>query len=208
VAEELLPLFPLAVVLLPNTQLPLHIFEDRYKEMIGEAIAERTEFGVVLATGNGIVNAGCTAVVEQVLRNYPDGRMDIVTVGLRRFEIHSLNDDKSYLRGAVQYFDDVDIEAPRELKHRAVEAWRKSGIGQEQEEPETPDEEAPQLSFLLAHAIDDLAFRQQILVMRSEADRLRKLLDFFPTWRARRVYGERVKELAPRNGHARLPETE
>ena len=83
----LLPLFPLQVVLLPGSELPLHIFEDRYKEMIGEAIRNRQEFGVVLANGKGIVNTGCTAMVDKVLRQYPDGRMDILTHGRRRFEI-------------------------------------------------------------------------------------------------------------------------
>src|SRR5467141_509982 len=70
----LLPLFPLQVVLLPGAQLPLHIFEDRYKEMMAEVIRDRLEFGVVLASEKGIVNTGCTATVDKVLRQYPDGR--------------------------------------------------------------------------------------------------------------------------------------
>ncbi len=102
----LLPLFPLPLVLFPRTPLPLHIFEDRYKEMIGDVLPNRSEFGVVLARENGILNAGCTAVVEEVLERHPDGRMDILTVGRRRFEILDLNDEKSYLRGAVEFFDD------------------------------------------------------------------------------------------------------
>ena len=61
--EGWLPLFPLEVVLFPRTALPLHIFEERYKEMIGEAIAARSEFGVVLTREKGIVNVGCTATV-------------------------------------------------------------------------------------------------------------------------------------------------
>jgi Lon protease-like protein len=64
--DELLPLFPLEVVLLPQNYLPLHIFEERYKEMIGEAIAENREFGIVLATEGGIVNTGCTASIGTV----------------------------------------------------------------------------------------------------------------------------------------------
>ena len=73
---------------LPGAELPLHIFEDRYKEMIGEVIRDRVEFGVVLASEKGIVNTGCTAMIDKVLREYPDGRMDILTRGRRRFEIH------------------------------------------------------------------------------------------------------------------------
>src|ERR1700686_5363777 len=66
--DGLLPLFPLQVVLLPGSQLPLHIFEERYKEMIGEVLRDKLEFGVVLASEKGIVNTGCTASVDRVLR--------------------------------------------------------------------------------------------------------------------------------------------
>jgi Lon protease-like protein len=96
-----LPLFPLQVVLLPDAELPLHIFEDRYKEMIAEVLRDKIEFGVVLANERGIVNTGCTATVERVLREYPDGRLDILTLGRRRFEIERVNEERSFLRGEV-----------------------------------------------------------------------------------------------------------
>src|ERR1700735_5339812 len=107
-----LPLFPLQVVLLPEAELPLHIFEDRYKEMIGEVLRDKIEFGVVLANEKGIVNTGCTATVDRVVRQYPDGRMDIVTLGRRRFEITRLNDERPFLRGAVEFFDDEEPLPP------------------------------------------------------------------------------------------------
>ena len=106
----LLPLFPLDVVVFPRTALPLHIFEPRYREMVGEALANNSEFGIVLAKQEGIVNAGCTVVVEQVLKRYEDGRMDILTQGLRRFEVLYLDNEKEYLRASVQYFDDDEPE--------------------------------------------------------------------------------------------------
>ena len=83
--EELLPLFPLQVVLFPRTALPLHIFEERYKQMIADVQRGHTEFGVVLAGEKGIVNTGCTATVEKVLKKYPDGRMDLITSGPQAF---------------------------------------------------------------------------------------------------------------------------
>src|SRR5881396_1735160 len=114
---NLLPLFPLRVVVFPRTQLPLHIFEERYKEMVGEAIREKSEFGVVLVKEEGILNAGCTVVVDNVLKSHPDGRMDIMTRGIRRFEIVMLNQEKSYLRGEVAYFDDDEPDpAPAEVQ--------------------------------------------------------------------------------------------
>src|SRR4051794_30991450 len=98
----LLPMFPLSLVLLPTTPLPLHIFEDRYKEMMGMLIPERGEFGVVLTKGGGVVNIGCTATVEEVVRRYPDGRLDLIAVGRRRFNILSLDEEKAYLRAEVE----------------------------------------------------------------------------------------------------------
>src|SRR3954463_3674767 len=100
--KRLIPLFPLQLVVFPRTNLPLHIFEERYKEMVGEAVRNQSEFGVVLAKDQGIVNAGCTVVVDEVLKTHPDGRMDILTRGVRRFEIVTLNQEKAYLRGEVQ----------------------------------------------------------------------------------------------------------
>ena len=77
----LLPLFPLEVVLLPGTPLPLHIFEPRYKEMIGECLANDAPFGVVRALEEGIAEVGCTAEIITVTKEYPDGRMDLICRG-------------------------------------------------------------------------------------------------------------------------------
>ncbi len=83
----LLPLFPLELVLLPGIPLPLHIFEPRYKEMIGECIATDAPFGVVRALEEGIAEIGCTAEIITVTKEYPDGRMDLICEGRKRFEV-------------------------------------------------------------------------------------------------------------------------
>ncbi|HTB14926.1 MAG TPA: LON peptidase substrate-binding domain-containing protein [Bryobacteraceae bacterium] len=193
----LLPLFPLQVVLLPGAELPLHIFEDRYKEMIGEVIRDRLEFGVILANEKGIVNTGCTAMIDKVLREYPDGRLDIVARGRRRFEIMRLNDERSFLRGTVEYFDD-DEESPiaPEVRQRAIDGFNEIS-------KESVDLNLPQLSFRLAQSVADLGFRQSILSSRSEADRIRQLADFFPIHNMRQKRIQHVKDVAPRNGHGR-----
>src|SRR2546427_2454313 len=122
---NLLPLFPLQVVVFPRTQLPLHIFEERYKEMVGEAIREKSEFGVVLVKEEGILNAGCTVVVDKILKSHPDGRMDIIARGIRRFEIVMLNQEKAYLRGEVAYFDDDEPDpAPTEVRTEALRLYQ------------------------------------------------------------------------------------
>ena len=200
----LLPLFPLQVVLLPGAQLPLHIFEDRYKEMMTEVIRDRVKFGVVLASEKGIVNTGCTAVVDKVLRKYPDGRMDILTHGLRRFEILLLNDERTFLRGSVEFFDDDESEpAAPDLQKRAIEGYNELQALSQNEPLQGPEAGSPQLSFRLAQPVPDLGFRQVLLATRSEADRIRQLADFLPSYVVRQRRIQHVKEVAPRNGYGR-----
>ena len=202
----LIPLFPLAVVVFPRTPLPLHIFEERYKEMVGNAIRDNSEFGIVLAREDGIVNAGCTVVVEKLKHMYADGRMDVITRGRRRFEIESINEEKSYLQGQVTFFDDDDFsETPAELRERAVshyQALSQLGVLRDAEEPNLKD---PQLSFQLAHAVPDLNFLSVLLRGRSETGRLTELNDYLSQYIPRQKAIERVKALAPTNGHAGRP---
>src|SRR5258708_1198427 len=201
------PLFPLQVVLLPGTELPLHIFEDRYKEMIGEVLKEHHEFGVVLASEKGIVNTGCTATIDRVLRRYPDGRMDIIARGRRRFEILLLNDEKTYLRGSVDFFDDEQAVPPQpDIPKRAIRGSNElQALSSNQ--PLAPEQsQEPQLSFRLAQPVPDLDFRQLLLATRSEAERMRQLADFFPSYLIRQRRIQHVKDVAPRNGHGRALE--
>jgi Lon protease-like protein len=202
--REWLPLFPLQAVLLPGAELPLHIFEDRYKEMIREVIKDRLEFGVVLASEKGILSTGCTATVDKLLREYPDGRMDILTTGRRRFEILRLNEERSYLRGAIEFFDDEDAAAPAaESRQQAIAAYNEL-LSLSSQGPLAPSDAAdPQLSFRLARPVTDLGTRQTLLSMRSEADRIRQLASFLPGYLIRERRVQHVKQVAPRNGHGR-----
>jgi len=199
-ADALLPLFPLGLVLFPGAPLPLHIFEDRYKEMIGEAVEQNSEFGIVLAVERGIVSAGCTARVTHVDQRYDDGRLDILTHGYHRFEVEALDQERSFLRAQVRYFDDDDPEAPEELRRQAAAAFSQAF---RTAFPEPVDPELPQLSFHLAQAVTDLSARQTLLQMRSEADRLRQLLELLPALGERQSIEERMRALAPRNGHGK-----
>src|SRR5437764_12024809 len=105
-STQLLPLFPLSIVLLPATPLPLHIFEDRYKEMMGDVIPVRGEFGIVLAKEDGIVSVGCTATVDRIFRRYRECRLDLLAIGHRRFQVVWLDEEKSYLRAEGEYLND------------------------------------------------------------------------------------------------------
>jgi Lon protease-like protein len=205
---KLLPLFPLQLVVFPGSATPLHIFEGRYKEMVGEAEAARTEFGIVLARDGGIMNAGCTVLVESVLKRYPDGRFDVLTRGQRRFMIQSLNQEKEYLRGEVEYYSDDDSEsAPPELRRQAVLALQRmtEALSPGENEP-APDADHPFLSFRLAEAVDDLDFRNTLQRTRSETERLRVFAEFTEEYVARKLYAARMKHATPQNGFGHKPE--
>ena len=204
--SRLLPLFPLQLVAFPGSAIPLHIFEERYKQMVGEAEMSGTEFGIVLAKDNGIVNAGCTVVVEKVTERYPDGRFDVVARGQRRFSLISIDQEKDYLRGEVDYFDDDDWEAATpELRAKALAACRHVRAAHEDEGEDAPNPAHPMLSFQLAACVRDLDFQDMMLRSRSEAERLRQFVAFAEEYVPRVDYAAKMKRLAPRNGSGHKP---
>ena len=141
--------------------------------MVGEAETSGSEFGIVRTVARGeesaLASTGCTVTVDSVVTRYPDGRFDVITRGQRRFQIVSLDDDKPYLRGTVEFFDDEESEHIRgELLNRALEAHER--LRREIGETEMPvPEEGHNLSFQLAEGIDDLDFRSLMLQTRSES---------------------------------------
>jgi Lon protease-like protein len=184
--ETFLPLFPLELVLLPEQPLPLHIFEERYREMIGECLRAKTsgsgrqEFGVVLAKGEAISNVGCSAQIVSLTRKYDDGRMDILTVGKRRFEIFLANEEKPYLRASVEFFDDEGPDTPGEAEAENAIALFREVMRRFHRAPEMPIH-LPQpyrhLSFRLAAPLPlDLDFKQRLLSLRNEPERLQQVV--------------------------------
>lgn len=200
---KLLPIFPLELVLLPGVPLPLHIFEPRYKEMIGECLAAQAQFGVVRAKPDeGIAELGCTAEITSVLKRYDDGRMDIATVGRRRFEILEIDQERSFLQAEVAYVDDDENPGlvSQGKRERAMELCRQvqSMVGAAME----IDAEAAELSYQIAGALPiDMDFKQALLGIRSEPDRLSGLIDFFETILPKLEKAVRRREKAGGNGH-------
>jgi Lon protease-like protein len=178
--NDLLPLFPLDLVLFPGMALPLHIFEPRYKEMISECLEHDTPFGIVRAIEDGIAQIGCSAEVVTVVKRYEDGRMDIVTRGLQRFEIVELNQERSFLQGEVKLLhDESDADAQSKKKaldlHRALILMAASGQMVPALDP--PDE---LLSFYLISQLPvDLDFKQTILAISTESQRLKTLIEYY-----------------------------
>jgi Lon protease-like protein len=199
----LLPLFPLEVVLLPGIPLPLHIFEPRYKEMIGECRANNAPFGIVRALDEGIADVGCTAEIVTVTNEYADGRLDLVAEGRKRFEVLELNQERSFLRAEVLLVpDELSIPAPEE-KARAVQFHLEIlSLAGAVQDLSAADPSA--LSFHLAGSLPlDLDFKQKLLAMRSEGERIRAVAAYFEGILPNLRRAARAREKAGGNGHAR-----
>ena len=176
--SSLLPIFPLELVLLPGVPLPLHIFEARYKEMIAECLEQKKPFGVVRASSDGVADIGCTAEIMSVTKKYDDGRMDILTRGVDRFEVIQVNEDRSFLQAEISVVEDEPDKPGAQMVTQAVrlhaEIAKLAG-----EEPSGPDEHAGNLSFLLAGSLPlDLDFKQNLLSTLSEAKRLEAVVGY------------------------------
>jgi Lon protease-like protein len=204
--ELLLPLFPLNVVLFPRVSLALHIFEERYKEMIGECLANQSEFGVVLSREDALENIGCTASITEVVRKYDDGRMDIVVRGQRRFEILFLDRAKAYVRGAAQFFEDEVGEVPVEDSRRkeALQIYEEVVRLLESEEAGAPDVQDSQLSYQIIGRLPvDPGFKQSLLKNRAESERLNEVIPFLRKAAARLAVTIRTRAKAGGNGQRR-----
>jgi Lon protease-like protein len=180
--SPLLPIFPLELVLLPGVPLPLHIFEPRYKEMIAECLEQKKPFGVVRASSDGVADIGCTAEIMSVTKKYEDGRMDILTRGVERFEVIEVNEGRAFLQAEIAMVHDEDDDEPgtpaAEMVTQAVrlhaEVAKLAGA-----EPSGPDEHAGNLSFLLAGSLPlDLDFKQSLLSTLSERKRLEAVVGY------------------------------
>ncbi|MSS72251.1 MAG: ATP-dependent protease [Candidatus Latescibacteria bacterium] len=180
-----IPLFPLNVVLFPGMTLPLHIFEERYKMMINACFQEASEFGVVYGTDEQFSEVGCAAAVTAVIERFPDGRMNILTKGVRRFRVIERFRDPSLpsgskpcLRAMAEAFEDEDEATDPELFERASQLYGEAlrlTAGWTYLDPirhATPDD----LSFMVAaHLGLEADDKQAVLEMRSVNARLERV---------------------------------
>jgi Lon protease-like protein len=200
----LLPLFPLDLVLLPGVPLPLHIFELRYKEMIKECLEKKSSFGIIRAKQEAFVNTGCTAEVINVLKTYPDGRMNILVEGQKRFEVLQVNQERSFLQAEVFYLEDeTDPAAVSDIKKALAlhgEIMELAGARAE----ETESANASQLAYRLAGSLPfDPDFQQALLEMNSEAKRIQAIISFFQRILPALQRSASAKQRAGGNGHVK-----
>ena len=197
----LLPLFPLEVVLLPGTPLPLHIFEPRYKEMIRECIGNEGPFGVVRALEEGIADIGCTAEIVSITKEYPDGRMDLIAEGRKRFEVLELNEERSFLRAEILLVPDEAADVGEQDRGQAIQLHREilSLAGAVQD---LSSADHTQLSFHLAASLPlDLDFKQKLLTLRSEGARLQTLITYLQAILPKLSRAVKTRQKAGGNGH-------
>jgi Lon protease-like protein len=197
---ERFPLFPLGLVLLPGEKVPLHIFEDRYKQMIGECLDEEREFGIIWLSDEALEDVGCAARIIRVLERFEDGRMNIVVEGTTPFRLERRIGELAYPAGDVELLDDEPDE-----DDAALERARKSYADLVEQVTDTrpePEALAELDAYGMAATLDIAASaKQALLELRSEPARLGQLEALFDEALKRIRTATRVAEQASGNGH-------
>ncbi|HEY1366591.1 MAG TPA: LON peptidase substrate-binding domain-containing protein [Gaiellaceae bacterium] len=197
---EEIGLFPLGIVLVPTERVPLHIFEPRYRELIGECLELEREFGLVLEDDEGLRAVGTRTRVAEVIERLPDGRLNIVVEGGERFRLVEESEGRSFRTGRVEPFADEVAPATADEVEGVLAAFRRlaEAAGAEADVPEPSD--SP-LSFALAARIELPAGRKQALLeLRSEQARVRMLSELLERLSESLAAAQELAERARRNG--------
>jgi Lon protease-like protein len=198
-----MPLFPLPLVLLPTEVVPLHIFEERYREMIALCLDEHRDFGIVWLSDAGLKEVGCTASVAEVLEQMEDGRMNILVRGGTPFRLVERQEEHAYPAGTVELLGDQSAPEPEGTGETGGEARERYADLLESLTDERPEEAAlSELSaYEMAASVDiDLEVKQGLLELRSEEARLRLLARLFKAGIKSLKRARQVAERAAGNG--------
>ena len=197
---ERFPLFPLGLVLLPGEVVPLHIFEERYKTMIGRCLDEESEFGIVWMAEDGLRPIGCACEIAEVVERLEDGRINLIARGTRAFRIEARQDELPYPAGTVEFLDDRDEEDDAEAAQEAHTAYAELV---DEATDRTPDmEEIGAMSaYQMAATVEfGLEAKQGLLDLRSEAARLALAAKLFRAAIKRLDFVNRAQARARSNG--------
>ena len=198
-------LFPLGLVVLPTEQVPLHIFEPRYQELIGESLEQGTPFGIVFADDAGLREVGTLASVSEVTERFEDGRSNIVVEGGERFRVLELTSGRSFVTATVEPFADQDDPADAADVERALVLFARL-VELTESNVTAPDPDTPELSFAIAGKFElSPELKQELLAESSERVRLVRLCELLAI-AAESV--ERQREVATRaqsNGKVHPP---
>jgi ATP-dependent Lon protease len=202
---EEIGLFPLGIVLLPTEVIPLHVFEPRYRELIGECLDEERDFGLVYADDDGLRDVGTRAAVIEVVERFPDGRLNVVVEGRARFRLLELTEGRSFHTGTIDELSDADdppasgeVERALTLFERVLEL-----TGADVAPPAT---DAEQLSFAIAGRFELAAgLKQQLLQVTSERVRLQRVCEILEAAAASVERQREIAGRAGRNGRVQYP---
>jgi Lon protease-like protein len=170
-----LGLFPLNLVLLPGEQAPLHVFEPRYRELIGECLEEDEEFGLVLADDDGLREIGTRAGVVEVLERFEDGQLNVVVEGRERFRLVELTEGRAFQTAEVMDIDDVGDDPTEAELEQCLAAYNRV-VKAAEAELEDIDFDAESIAFQIAARVDfGTEVKQGLLELQSERERVLRL---------------------------------
>jgi Lon protease-like protein len=192
------------MVALPTELVPLHIFEERFKTMIGECLEADSEFGIVWLSDDGLRPIGCACEIAEVLQRMEDGRMNILTRGTRPFKIVERQEELAYPAGEVEFLDDKPEEPDPEALGAAREVYAELVETATDERP-AEDKLAEMGAYEMAATVDfGLEAKQGLLDLRSENARLRLVTRLFKAAAKRLEFVERAQARARSNGKVRF----
>lgn len=202
--EREFPLFPLGLVALPGELLPLHVFEERYKQMMGECLESESEFGIVWMSDDGLREIGCACEIERVLERMEDGRMNILTRGTRPFRVIERQGHLAYPAGVIEFLPDDGEDADVEAAGTARAAYAdlvKRATDREPEQDELDEMDA----YAMAATVDfGLEAKQGLLDLRSENARMKLVTRLFRAATKRLDFVDRAQARARSNGKVRF----
>jgi Lon protease-like protein len=192
---DVIGLFPLGIVLLPTEQMPLHVFEPRYRELIGECLADEREFGLVYADEDGLRQVGTRAAIVEVVERFDDGRLNIVVEGGERFRLVELTGGRSFHTAEVEPLRDESDPGESDDVERALALFQRL-VDLTGSDVDAPATDAAQLSYAVAARFDFAPeLKQELLQETSERVRLKRLGDLLE---AAAEAVERQQEIAAR----------
>ena len=201
-----IPIFLLDIVLFPGQAVPLHIFEPRYRQMTRHCIDTQSPFGIVRSSGASLAQTGCSAMIIKVLKEYDDGRRDILAAGQNAFRLVRTHEDKPYLEADVVYLEEdfvgIDSEVSSRLEKLCNQCHR---ILYGEEAPRFETEGGISLAYHVASELPiEVSVRQILLEIRSESVRQEQLVTHLSEWYPQLQKREHVRGKAGGNGHAKL----
>lgn len=197
-----LPLFPLGLVLYPHERLPLHIFEERYKDLTHYCLENDAPFGIVLSEEGKVAETGSTARIREVVNRYDDGRMDIIVEGEQRFRLNQVYERESYITADAELIEEDHTDVDLSLRERVITQHMKLlEIAGRTVRPALY-EDVEHLSFVLAqNAGLDTSQKQDVLELDTENDRIQYLIRHFEDLIPRIEQREDVRRRIRSNGH-------